>query len=55
MSDEYTDTSGNTAQFQAFVNRPEEPAPARKAPVGLIAGIVVVVLVIAIVVFLLAT
>jgi hypothetical protein len=54
MSDEYTDPSANTAQFQAFVHRVEEPAPAKGAPVGLIIGIVAVVVVVAAVVAYLA-
>ena len=36
---EYNDPSANTAQFQAFANRPEEPAPVKSRPIGLIAGI----------------
>ena len=50
MSDKYTDPSANTAQFQAFASRAEEPAPAKRAPVGLIVGIVAAVVVVAAVV-----
>jgi hypothetical protein len=46
MSDEYTDPSGNTAQFQAFANRVEEPAPAKGTPVGLLVGIGAAVIVV---------
>jgi len=55
MSDEYTDPSGNTAQFQAFVSRPEEPAPAKRAPVGLIVGVAVAIVAIAVVTFLIVS
>ncbi|GGK17520.1 hypothetical protein GCM10010124_07560 [Pilimelia terevasa] len=40
MPDTYNDPSGNTAQFQAFVTSPP-PAPAKRTPVGLIVGGVV--------------
>jgi hypothetical protein len=46
MTDEYTDPSGNTAQFQAFANR-AEPAPARSTPAGLIIAVAAVVIVFA--------
>ena len=52
MSDEYTDPSGNTAQFQAFVQRPEEPAPAKRAPVALLVGVAAAVVVLAVVIYL---
>jgi hypothetical protein len=44
MSDRHSDPSGNTAQFQAFVQR-SEPEPARRSPVPLILGLVVAVIV----------
>jgi hypothetical protein len=48
MSDEYSDPSGNTAQFQAFVHRvEEEPAPAKRTPVGLLIGVAAVIIVVA--------
>jgi hypothetical protein len=43
MSDEYTDPSGNTAQFQAFASR-EEPAPAKNTPAGMIIAVIAVVI-----------
>jgi len=46
MSDKYTDPSGNTAQFQAFVSRPDEPVAAKRTPVGLIVGIAALALVV---------
>jgi hypothetical protein len=46
MTDEYTDPSGNTAQFQAFANR-EEPVPAKSTPAGMIIAVVAVVIVFA--------
>jgi hypothetical protein len=43
MSDEYSDPSGNTQQFRAFVEkRSVEPEPASKKPF-LIAGVILVV------------
>jgi hypothetical protein len=50
MTDEYSDPSGNTAQFQAFASRPPEPEPAKRTPVGLIVGIAAAVVVLAVVV-----
>jgi hypothetical protein len=50
MTEEYTDPSGNTAQFQAFAHRPEEPAPTKRAPVWAIVSVAVVVIVVAAVV-----
>jgi hypothetical protein len=50
MTDEYNDPSANTAQFQAFASRAEEPAPAKGRPAGLIVGVVVAVIVVAAVV-----
>ena len=44
------DPSGNTAQFQAFVQR-DEPAPAKRSPLPLVIGIVVAVVVVAVVAF----
>jgi hypothetical protein len=53
MSEEYTDPSGNTAQFQAFVHR-QEPAPATTRPVGvIIGGVAAVIVLLAIAVYLL--
>lgn len=49
MSDEYTDPSGNTAQFRAFVHRAEEPAPAKGTPVAMLVGVAAVVVVLAVV------
>jgi hypothetical protein len=46
MSDSYSDPSGNTAQFQAFVQR-SEPEPVRRSPVPLILGLVVAAVVVA--------
>jgi hypothetical protein len=55
MTDEYNDPSANTAQFQAFVHRPEEAAPVKARPIGLIiGGVVAVVVVIAVVAYFLA-
>jgi hypothetical protein len=45
------DPSGNTAQFRAFAQTPQS-APVKRSPVPLIAGIVVVVLVVAVVAWL---
>jgi hypothetical protein len=54
----YTDPSGNTEAFQAFVNRggtPDLPPVTKKSSsTGLIVGIVVAVVVVAIVVWLVA-
>jgi hypothetical protein len=47
MSDEYQDPSANTAQFQAFANRPTEEPVKKSAPIGLLVGIVAVVVVVA--------
>jgi hypothetical protein len=49
MSDEYVDPSGNTTQFQAFVDR-QETAPAPTRPVGVIIGGVAAVIVLLVVV-----
>ena len=54
MSDEYTDPSANTAQFQAFASRAEPAPPAKRTPVGLIVGIAALALVIVVVVAYLA-
>ena len=54
MSDEYTDPSANTAQFKAFVSRPDEPVVAKRTPVGLIVGIAALALVVVAVVAFLA-
>jgi hypothetical protein len=53
MSENYTDPSGNTEQFRAFVHAPEAAAPAA-APsrLPLIIGGVVVVLLVAVVAWL---
>ncbi|MCW3814844.1 hypothetical protein ONA91_10290 [Micromonospora sp. DR5-3] len=53
MSENYTDPSGNTAQFRAFVDSPDAAAAA-EAPsrLPLIAGIGVAVVVVAVVVWL---
>ncbi|MGR6321886.1 hypothetical protein Q2K19_16250 [Micromonospora soli] len=53
MSDNYTDPSGNTAQFRAFVDSPE-PAAAAQTPsrLPLIAGIGVAVVVVALIAWL---
>ncbi len=54
----YTDPSGNTEAFQAFVARggaPEAPpVAAKKSPVALLVGVVVAVIVVALVVWLVA-
>jgi hypothetical protein len=55
MTEEYTDPSGNTGQFRAFANRPDEPAPARRASTGVIIGIAAVVVVVVVLAYLLAT
>jgi hypothetical protein len=48
MAEDYVDPSGNTEQFQAYVQRTESTKAAEKrSPVGLIVGIVVAVLVLA--------
>jgi hypothetical protein len=50
MSDQYSDPSGNTAQFQAFAQR-AEPEPVRRSPLpwvlGIAAAVIVIVAVIA--------
>jgi hypothetical protein len=53
-SDRQQDLSGNTAQFQAFVQR-SEPEPVRRSPMPWVIGIAVVVVVIAVVAILLAS
>jgi hypothetical protein len=51
MTDEYTDPSGNTAQFQAFAQRAEQPvAPAKRAPVAALVGVAAAIIMIAAVV-----
>jgi hypothetical protein len=52
MSEEYTDPSGNTAQFQAFAQRPEEPAPAKRTPVALLVGVAAAIVVLAVIAYL---
>ncbi|MFD2767300.1 hypothetical protein [Micromonospora eburnea] len=55
MAENYTDPSGNTAQFRAFVESPEAAAAAaEEAPsrLPLIAGIAVAVVVVALVAWL---
>ncbi len=44
MSDQYPDPSGNTAQFQAFVQR-AEPEQERRSPLPWVLGIVAAVIV----------
>jgi hypothetical protein len=54
--DPYTDPSGNTEAFQAFVRRggtPDEPVVAKKSSsTGMLIGVLVAVIVVAIVVWL---
>lgn len=38
MPDEYTDPSGNTAQFRAFVSEPE-PAPDPSRKIGILVAV----------------
>ncbi|MDG4804917.1 hypothetical protein [Micromonospora sp. WMMD980] len=55
MTENYTDPSGNTAQFRAFVDTPEPASAAASAPsrLPLIAGVgVAVVVVVALVAWL---
>jgi hypothetical protein len=52
MSNEYADPSGNTEQFKAFAQAPQEKAAARSRTPMIIGAVVVAVLV-ALVVFLL--
>jgi len=54
MAENYTDPSGNTAQFRAFVDSPDPAAAAEEAPsrLPLIAGIGAAVVVIALVAWL---
>ena len=55
MSERYQDPSGNTAQFQAFVQR-VEPEPVRRSPVPWIIGVVAALVVLgAVVAFLVAS
>ncbi len=54
MSDQHVDPSGNTAQFRAFVQRPE-PAPAKRSPLPIVAGVVAALVVIAVIVWLIAS
>ncbi len=53
MADENVDPSGNTAQFQAFVQRtevaPDKAGTSRMLVIGIVAAVVVVVAVVAIV------
>ncbi len=44
MSEDYSDPSANTAQFQAFAQR-TEPEPERRSPLPWILGIVAAVVV----------
>ncbi|MEV0428357.1 hypothetical protein ACIBPB_21575 [Micromonospora sp. NPDC049836] len=53
MAENYTDPSGNTAQFRAFVDSPEAtPAAAAPSRLPLVAGIVAAVVVVALVAWL---
>ncbi len=45
MSDQYSDPSGNTQQFQAFAQR-TEPEPARRSPLPWVLGIAAAIIVI---------
>jgi hypothetical protein len=49
MAENYTDPSGNTAQFQAFVESPEPAAAPAPSRLPLIAGIGAAVVLIALV------
>jgi hypothetical protein len=53
MSDEYTDPSGNTQAFRAFVNQPEPEAARSRTPliIGAVAVVAVVALLVALLVF----
>ena len=51
MSDSHTDPSANTQQFRAYMQS-AEPEPTRRAPVVLIAGLVVAVAVVAVMIWL---
>lgn len=51
MSNEYTDPSGNTEQFRAFVHAPPEKASGSRVP--LVVGGVVAVALVALIVYLL--
>jgi hypothetical protein len=44
------DPGGNTAQFRAYAQS-QDPAPTKRSPVGLIVGIAVAVVVVAVVVW----
>ena len=54
MSDRLQDPSGNTAQFQAFAQRPE-PEPTRRTALPWVVGIAVVIVLAAIVAILIAS
>ena len=54
MTEQYSDPSGNTAQFQAFVKR-VEPEPERRSPLPWILGVVAAVIVLGAVIAYLAT
>jgi hypothetical protein len=45
---EQPDASGNTAQFRAYAQG-QDPAAAKRSPVGLIVGVVIAVVVVAVV------
>ena len=53
MSDEYTDPSGNTQAFRAFVNQPEPEETRSRMPliIGAVVVAAVVLLVVALLVF----
>jgi hypothetical protein len=53
MTEEYTDPSANTAQFQAFAKR-TEPEPERRSPLPWVLGIVAAVIVLGAVIAFLA-
>jgi hypothetical protein len=52
MAENYTDPSGNTAQFRAFVDAPDAAAPKSPSRLPLIVGIAVAVVVVALVAWL---
>jgi hypothetical protein len=47
MAEEYTDPSGNTEQFRAFVHDTEAPTPAKRSPLPLVVAVVAGVIVVA--------
>jgi hypothetical protein len=53
MTEQYSDPSGNTAQFQAFAQR-TEPEPQRRSPLPWILGVAAAVIVLAVVIGFLA-